>query len=53
MQQPGPDLPHGTVPGALRSDSKTLFGLHLYLVGRCWKIPNVPEVLCNVSYREQ
>ena len=30
-QQPGPDLPYGTVPGALRSDGKTLFGLQLYL----------------------
>ena len=29
-----PDLSYGTVPGAPLSDSKTLFGLHLYLVGR-------------------
>ena len=35
MQQPGPDLRHGTVPGAPRSDNKTLFGLHLYLAERC------------------
>ena len=35
MQQPGPDLPYGTLPGTQRSDDKTLFGLHLYLEGRC------------------
>ena len=34
-QQPGTDLPHGTVPGAPRSEGKTFYGLHLYLAGRC------------------
>ena len=27
----GPNLPHGTVPGAPFSDGKTFFGLHLHL----------------------
>ena len=53
MQKPGPDLPYGTVPGAQRSDGKTLFGLHLCLAGRCWKIHEVPEVPRNVSRPEQ
>ena len=31
MQQPGPDLPYGTVPGASRSNGKTFFGFHPYI----------------------
>ena len=30
MQQPGPNLPNDTVPGAPRSDGETFFDLHLY-----------------------
>ena len=50
VQQPGPDLPYGTVQGASRSDSTTFFGLHLYLAGRCSaKIPKLPRAPRNVN----
>ena len=39
MQKPGPDLPYDTVPGACAQVVRHLFGLHLYLAGRCCKNP--------------
>ena len=35
--------------GAPPSDGKTFFGLHLYLAGRCCKIPQVPGAPHNVN----
>ena len=39
MQQPGPHLFYGTVPGPPRSDGETFLGLHLFLAGRCCENP--------------
>ena len=39
MLEPEPDLPYATVPWAPHSDGKNLFGLRLYLAGRCSKNP--------------
>ena len=47
MQEPGPDLPCDTVPGALRSDGKTFFGLHLIWQQDGVKIPKVPAALAQ------
>ena len=49
MQEPGPDLPCDTVPGALRSDDKIIFGRHLIWLQDVAKIPKVPGALtqCN------
>ena len=51
IQQPGPDLPYGTGPGAPLSDDKTFFsGLHLFLARRfCKKISTVPGGPRNVN----
>ena len=50
MQKPEADLLQGTVPAwALRSHDKTLFGQHLYLVGKCCNVPQSARAPCNVN----
>ena len=48
MQQPGTDLPDGTVPGAPRS-YKAFFDLHLYLAGKYCENREVPGGQLNVN----
>ena len=47
MQQPGRDLPNGAVPGALRSDGKTLFLVYTYVwqenVAKIFEVPGAPR----------
>ena len=46
----GPNLPHGTVPGAPRSDKKKVFFvLHFYLTGISAKIPKSAKAPRNVN----
>ena len=47
MQEPGPDLPCDTVPGALRSDARLFFGLHFFWQQDFAKIPKVRGALAQ------
>ena len=49
LQQPGANLPYGTVQGDPLSDGKTFFGFHLFWQEDFAKISEVPGTPHNVD----